>query len=314
MPRPLWKGSISFGLVNIPVTLHRATASSGLRFRQIDRRSKSPVREKRVSERTGQEVPWEDVVKGYEYEDGRVVLLEDAELQQANVRATQTIDIVQFTRADEIDPLYFEMPYYLLPGKGGAKGYALLRETLRKTGRVGIAKVVIRFRQHVAAVLPRGKLLVLELLRYGHELRDAGELEPAEEDPAVAAVNPREVAMAEMLVESMEEPWRPEAFHDEYRDAVLKLIEQKVSGGGGERIETPPAVEASAGADVIDIMALLRRSVERAGGAPGEGVVGGARRGARGTKADSEGRGRRRSTSPSASAAERSTGARRRRA
>ena len=266
MPRPLWKGSISFGLVNIPVTLHGAVSPETLRFRQIDRRSKTPVKEKRVSEHTGQEVPWDDVVKGYEYEDGRFVLLEDAELRQANVKATQTIDIVQFARREEIDPLYFETPYYVAPGKGGAKGYALLREALRESDRVGIAKVVVRFRQHVAALMPQGRLLVLELLRYGHEIRGAADLEVPGDALAEVGVGPREVAMAETLVASMEGPWDPMEYHDEYRDAVLQLIDEKVRGGG-ERTEAPPEMGVEEeGAEVIDIMALLRRSVEAAGG------------------------------------------------
>ena len=265
MPRPLWKGSISFGLVNIPVTLHGAVSPETLRLRQIDRRSKTPVKEKRVSERTGKEVPWDDVVKGYEYEDGRYVLLEDDELRQANVKATQTIDIVQFARREEIDPLYFETPYYVAPGKGGAKGYALLRAALRESDRVGIAKVVVRFRQHMAALMPEGRLLVLELLRYGHEIRDAGDLEVPGDDLAEVGVSPREVAMAETLVASMEEPWDPMEHHDEYRDAVLQLIDEKVRGGG-ERTEAPPEMEEEEGAAVIDIMALLKRSVEAAGG------------------------------------------------
>ena len=266
MPRPLWKGSISFGLVNIPVTLHGAVSPETLRFRQIDRRSKTPVKEKRVSERTGKEVPWDDVVKGYEYEDGRYVLLEDDELRHANVKATQTIDIVQFARREEIDPLYFETPYYVAPGKGGAKGYALLRAALRESDRVGIAKVVVRFRQHMAALMPEGRFLVLELLRYGHEIREAGDLEVPGDDLAEVGVSPREVAMAETLVASMEEPWDPMEYHDEYRDAVLQLIDEKVRGGG-ERTEAPPEMEAEeGGAEVIDIMALLKRSVEAAGG------------------------------------------------
>jgi DNA end-binding protein Ku len=266
MPRPLWKGSISFGLVNIPVTLHGAVNPETLRFRQIDRRSNTPVKEKRVSERTGQEVPWDDVVKGYEYEDGRYVLLEDAELRQANVKATQTIDIVQFARREEIDPLYFETPYYVVPGKGGAKGYALLRAALRESDRVGIAKVVVRFRQHMAALMPEGRLLVLELLRYGHEIRDAADLEVPGDDLAEVGVSSREVAMAETLVASMEEPWEPMEHHDEYRDAVLQLIDEKVRGGG-ELTEALPEMEVEEeGAEVIDIMALLKRSVEAAGG------------------------------------------------
>jgi len=266
MPRPLWKGSISFGLVNIPVTLHGAVTPETLRFRQIDRRSKAPVKEKRVSERTGQEVPWDDVVKGYEYEDGRYVLLEDDELRGANVKATQTIDIVQFARREEIDPLFFETPYYVAPGKGGAKGYALLREALRESDRVGIAKVVVRFRQHVAALMPQGRLLVLELLRYGHEIRDAADLEVPGDDLAEIGVGPREVAMAETLVQSMEEPWRPQEFHDEYRDAVLQLIDEKVRSGG-ERAEVEREAEAPQdSAEVVDIMALLKRSVEATGG------------------------------------------------
>jgi DNA end-binding protein Ku len=271
MPRPLWKGSISFGLVNIPVTLHGAVSPETLRFRQIDRRSKTPVREKRVSESTGQEVPWDDVVKGFEYEDGRYVLLEDAELRQANVKATQTIDIVQFARREEIDPLYFETPYYVAPGKGGAKGYALLRAALRESDRVGIAKVVVRFRQHMAALMPEGRLLVLELLRYGHEIRDAADLEVPGDDLAEVGVSAREVAMAETLVASMEEPWDPMEYHDEYRDAVMQLIDEKVRSGG-ERIERQPEAELpEEGAEVIDIMALLKRSVEAAGSGTAEG-------------------------------------------
>lgn len=266
MPRPIWKGSISFGLVNIPVGLYTAAERDTLRFRQIDRRSRAPVRQKRVSEATEEEVPWTDVVKGYEDRPGHFVLLDDEDFLRANVKATQTIEIVQFSPAEQITPAFFETPYFVAPDKAGVKGYALLRETLRRAGLAGIAKVVIRSRQHVAALLPQDGVMVLELLRYAHELRDPAELEVPGAEAEQLGVSQKELELAATLVDAMREPWRPEAFRDEYRDDLLKLIEQKAAGAG-EAAEA--AVVQPAAAEIVDIMSLLKRSVEEAGARAG---------------------------------------------
>ena len=267
MPRVLWKGAISFGLVNIPVSLHSAEKRNTLDFTLLDRRDFAPVGYKRVNKQTGREVPWEQVVKGYEYEEGSYVALSDEDFKRANVEATQTVDITAFVDAADIDPIYYDTPYYLSPGKRGEKGYALLRETLRKSGKAAIANVVIRTRQHVAVLLPMDELLVLNTLRYADELRPAGDLEL----PGHAKASAREVEMALRLVKEMSEKWKPEKYHDTYRDDLLARIKEKVKAGETREI-TEPEDEKKAprkGAEVIDLMALLKRSVEE-GGRPGK--------------------------------------------
>ena len=256
MPRELWKGTINFGLVNIPVSLYPAEERQELSFTMLDRRDLAPVGYKRFNKNTGDEVPYEQIVKGYEWEDGQYVLLEKEDFKRANVEATQSVDIVGFVNASDIPQYYFESPYYLAPGKHGEKGYALLRETLERTGRIAIANVVIRTRQHLAAVYPQGKLLVLNTLRYQNEIRDADDIK-APEDSKAAKVQPREMQMAERLVDDMVMKWDPKEFHDTYRDDLLKLIEQKAEG----RLKPAPKERKQKESNVVDFASLLEKSL-----------------------------------------------------
>jgi len=269
MPRPIWKGAISFALVNVPVALYAAETRDTLHFRQLDRGTLTPVSEHRINEQTGREVAWDDIVKGYEYSPDRYVVVTDEELEAADPRATHTIEIQAFVSASEIDPRYYDRPYYIVPGPNGAKGYALLREALRRSGRVAVAKVVIRTKEYLAAVIPVDHVLVLELMRYEHELRPSSELEIPEEDLEALGVKDRELALAEQLVAAMIEEWRPEQYRDAYRDEVLELVRRKVEAGLlTEPLPAPAAEPAAAGAEVIDIMRLLKESVARRRGRP----------------------------------------------
>jgi DNA end-binding protein Ku len=263
MARAIWKGSISFGLVNIPVGLYAAETRNDISFKMLDKKTMSPIHYKRVAEESGKEVPWDETVRGYEFESGQYVVLSDADLKGAAPEATQTIDIVDFVDLEEISPLYFDKPYYLGPDKKGAKAYALLRETLRRTGKVGIAKVVIRTREYLAAVVARGDVLTLELMRYAHELRDPSELDvPAGKQ----GVSDREIDMAERLVEGMVSAWDPEKYKDSYRDDLMKMIEKRVEAGQLEKSPEPAAkAEKAPRSNVIDLMALLKQSVEGGG-------------------------------------------------
>jgi DNA end-binding protein Ku len=263
MPRAIWKGSISFGLVNIPVGLYSAESRDEISFKLLDRKTMSPIHYKRVAEESGKEVPWEETVRGYEFEEGKYVVLSDEDLKRAAPEATQTIDIIDFVDLEEISPLYFDKPYYLGPDKKGAKAYALLRETLRRTGKVGIARVVIRTRQYLAAVVARGDVLTLELLRYAHELRDPDELDVPH---GKAGVTDREIDMAERLVEGMVSEWDPEKYKDEYRRDLMKMIEERVEAGQLESSPEPAPRPQRAASNVVDLMALLKQSVEQGGG------------------------------------------------
>ena len=269
MARALWKGSISFGLVNIPVGLFSAEQrDEGISFAQLDRRSMSPIGYKRYNKNSGEEVPWVEIVRGYEYEPGRYVVLSDADFERANPKASRTVEILDFVDASEIEPLYFDKPYYLAPPSGGAaaKGYALLRETLRRTGKVGVARVVIRTREYLAAVLVRGSMLLLEVLRYPYELRTSEDLEVPGEDLEALGVSAKELKMAEMLVQQMVEDWQPDKYKDRYRDDLLARIREKIAAGETEAAAGAAVEEeAETGAEVVDIMSLLKRSVERAG-------------------------------------------------
>jgi len=266
MPHAIWKGSISFGLVTIPVTLYPAEERRDLAFRMLDGRDMTPVKQRRVNERTGEEVPWDEIVKGFELEEGRFIVVSDEDFRAADVEATQTIDVIAAVCADEIDPAYFDKPYYLEPARAGRKAYALLRETLRGAKRVALAKVVIRTRQHLAALIPDGPLLMLEILRYPHELRSIEALDLPAEGVAEAGVSDDELAIATQLVETISRPFDPSAeeYRDTYRDALLELIERKAEGG--EVAEPAAAAEGAAdeSAEVVDIASLLRASLEAA--------------------------------------------------
>ena len=260
MPRGLWKGAISFGLVNVPVELFPAEKrSSEIDLTLLDKRDLAPVGYKRYNKTTGEDVPWAGIVKGYEYEDGRYVVLSDEDFRRANVEASKTVDIVAFVDAKEIDPFYYETPYYLAPGKRGEKAYALLREALAKAGKVGIATVVIRTRQYLAAVMPQDDLLLMNTLRYADGIRDARELNP---DFSRSKISSKEIDLALRLIRDMEEKWKPAQYKDTYREDLLKRIEEKVKAGQTEEITKPEKEKAAGGAEVIDLMALLRKSVE----------------------------------------------------
>ena len=264
MARGLWKGAISFGLVNVPVELYSAEKrSSELDLTMLDKRDLAPVGYKRYNKVTGDDVPWAEIVKGYEYEDGRYVVLSDEDFRRANIEASKTVDIQAFVDLKAIPPLYFETPYYLAPGRRGEKAYALLRDALRKSGKAGVATVVIRTRQYLAAVIPRDDVLVMNTLRYAGELRGVEALAiPASALSAKATA--KELDMALRLVDDMSEEWQPEKFKDTYREDLLARIEAKVKAGQTQEITAPAKGEdEAAGAEVIDLMALLKKSVER---------------------------------------------------
>ena len=263
MQRALWKGAISFGLINIPVELYAAEKRDELDFTMLDKRDLSPVGYKRYNKKNGKEVAWGNIVKGYEYEDGQYVLLSDEDLRRANVEATQTVDIQAFVDADQVPVTYYEQPYYLAPTKAGAKAYALLRETLRKTGKMAIAKIVIRTRQHIAAVMPFDNILNLITLRYPTELKAPDDLQ-VPGGAKQSGVTAREVEMAQSLVESMSAEWNPDDFHDTYRDDVLALVRKKIKSRQTHSVAEPDDDGADTGrssAQVIDLMALLKKSI-----------------------------------------------------
>ena len=262
MPHAIWNGSISFGLVTIPVTIFPAEdAGTRLSFHQLDKHDLAPVKQKRVNANTGDEVAWDDIVKGYELEGGRWVVVTDEDFRAANVEATQTIDILGAVCAEEIEPVYFSKPYYLQPSTTGRKAYALLRETLAKAGRVALCKVVIRTREHLAALIPSDEMLLLEILRYPDELRASDSLDLPGRDLEAEGVTESELAMATQLIETIERSFDPAEYHDTYRDDLLALIERKADGG---EIAAPPEPTEEATAEVVDIMSLLKKSLEDA--------------------------------------------------
>lgn len=257
--RPLWKGAISFGLVNIPVGLypairHKPTVDLVL-LRDSDH---SRIHYKKVAENDGEEVSKEHIVKGYEYEKGHYAVLAPEDLQRVQIKSNQLVDIREFVEVAEIEPRFFEEPYFLAPEKAGAKAYNLLRLVLEKTGLVGIAKVVIRPpREHLAAVKPLDGALILETMHFADELRD-----PAELDIPKAEPGSKELDMANTLVKAMAGKWKPEKYHDEYREALLKLIEQKVKSGA-KAMPAPKAGQKAAPDKIIDLAALLKQSLSQ---------------------------------------------------
>src|SRR5437870_2051243 len=259
MARAIWKGSISFGLVNIPIALYPATRREEFKFRLLRKSDLSPVNYKRVAEKDGKEVPWDQIVKGYEYEKGKYGVLKDEDFQRVDLEATQTVDIQDFVELDEIDPIFFYKPYYLEPQKGGDKAYALLRDALKDSKKVGIAKVVIKTREYLAGVKPEDGALVLELMHFADELADTEKLHV----PKKVEVGKREMNMAKSLIDSMSAKWNPEKYHDEYREALMEVIEEKVEAGGKEIEEKPkPKRQAT---KVIDLVSVLQQSLEKTG-------------------------------------------------
>lgn len=266
MPRAVWKGALSFGLVYIPIEMYSAASSSSLNLNLLDKRDFAPVGYQRINKRTGKTVEWADIVKGYEYKKGEYVALSDEDFRQANVKASQTIEITSFTNAADIGPEFYDTPYYLAPTKGGEKGYALLREALLRTGKVGVGSVVMRGRQHYGVVGADKRLMHFNTLRFAAELRSAEDLE-APSKSAKANVSPKELGMAERLLDEMSAPWKPAEYHDTYREDLMRRIEEKVRKHQTHVLtakEKAPK-EGRQSAQVIDLMAVLKKSLETRG-------------------------------------------------
>lgn len=262
MARPIWTGSLSFGLLNIPVSLMSGERRTDLSFRMLDSRDKKPIRFERVNADTGDEVPWKDIVKAFEYDKGSYVVLEKEDIAAAAPESHESVDVETFVDAASINLRYFEKPYVLVPGKKAEKGYVLLRETLKKSGKVGIARVVIRTREYMCAVMPDAQALVLILLRYPQELVDFDEYKLPEGKPAEYRIAPKELEMAEQLIQSMASPWDPAAYHDEFRARLSAIIKKRIKAAGSTTTFEEPAAREDAATNVVDFMALLQQSLD----------------------------------------------------
>lgn len=256
--RPIWTGALSFGLVNIPVRLFSAVqAKERVSFRLLHKTDHAPIRYERVCEKDGEVVPWDDIVKGYEYAKGKFIALTDDDFKAAAIESSKAIDILDFVKADEIDPRYFETPYYLVPAKGGEKAYALLREAIKRAEVVGIGKITMRSNSlHLAGVKTVDDALVLDVMRFASELVDAGDLD----FPADAGVRPQELQMAEQLIENLSAKFDPTKYVDDYRANLMKIIRAKLKG---KKVETPEPAERES-TEVIDLMARLQESLKAA--------------------------------------------------
>jgi len=278
MPRALWKGSLAFGLVNIPVELHTAVRDSRPRFRMLHAKDKSPVKFERVCAREGTPVAWEDLVKGFEYEKGRFVVLSKEDFKAAALEKTRTVDIRSFVKGEEIDDRFFETSYYLTPVKGGERAYALLREAIRETGLVGVATIVLRDAQHLAALEVAGDAMVLTLMRYAEELVDVTEFT----FPSVEVRKP-ELQMARSLVEQFADTWDPSQYTDQYRANLMKIIKARLKGKEAHLVDDVKPQQA----EVVDLMERLRRSLQGAGGKSPSARASKPRAGAKSTSARS---------------------------
>jgi DNA end-binding protein Ku len=258
MSRALWKGAISFGLVNIPIELHTAVRDNRPRFRMLHASDQSPIKFQRVCARDGTPVAWDDLVKGYEYDKGRFVVLTKEDFQTAALEKSRTVDIIDFVKSEEIDDRFFETPYYMLPAKGGERAYALLREAIRASDRIGIAKIILRETQHLAALEVIGEALVLTMMRFADELADISTFS----FPPAGGVRPQELAMAKALVENLAAEWEPAKYTDDYRENLMKVIRAKMKG----RAPKLSLTEEPQSADVVDLMERLRRSLAGASG------------------------------------------------
>jgi len=267
MPRSIWSGSIAFGLVNIPVSLTNAENRPDVQLHMVDSKNHARIRYERVNSESGEEVPWDRMVRGYEHEDGQFILLTDKDLEAVQPKLTKTIEITEFVPLADIDPLLFDKPYYLEPDKRGQKAYALLREALRKSGKAGISKVVIRTREYLSAMFPRDEALVLMLLRFPQEIRSIAKLDLPSSKEKEWQPAKRELDLALRLIDEMSGEWKPEEHHDEYRQALLDFIERKVAQGDvATDVKGGDEREVAASTKVVDLADYLQRSVEQAGG------------------------------------------------
>ncbi len=252
--RPIWTGALSFGLVNIPVRLYSATAGTTLNLDMLHKKDLQPIRYARVCRSDGKEVPYADIVKGYEYRDGDYVVLTEEDIKKAYARRTKMIEIIDFTKENQIDPIYYEKPYYLEPEKGAEKAYGLLYEALKRSKKVGVAKFVLRNKEHLAVIRPFGKAVVVEQLRFDEELRKPDELNL----PKTTAVKGREIQMALALIEQLTAPFKPKDYKDTYQHELKKVIAAKAKGKPIKKHEKEPEVT-----EVADIMKLLKESLEK---------------------------------------------------
>ena len=264
MARPIWTGTLSFGLLNVPVSLMSGERSVDLHFRMLDSRSNTPVRYERVNAETGEEVPWKEIVKAFEYEKGNYVVLEPEDIKSAASEGREAVEVEAFVDAESIGPEYFEKPYVLVPGKKAEKGYVLFRETLKRTGKIGIARVVIRTREYLSAVMPKGDALMLMLLRYPQELVDTDDYKIPAGAASKYRISAKEMQMAEQLIDSMSGDWKPDDYRDEFRDRLRKVIEKRLKSKGA--VITPTAEDETdtpenAATNVVDFMALLQKSL-----------------------------------------------------
>ena len=261
--RPIWNGILSFGLLNVPVALMSGERRIDLSFRMLDARDNTPIRYERVNAETGEEVPWKDIVKAFEYDKGSYVVLETEDIKSAAAERHESIDIDTFVDINDISPQFFEKPYVLVPGKKAEKGYVLLRETLKRTGRVGVAKVVIRTREYLCAVMPKGDALLLIILRYPQEVVDVGDYVLPAGKAEAYRVTDKELQMAEQLIESMSGTWNPGEYKDEFRDRLSKVIDERLRSKG--KVSKKDLVDADtpedAATNVVDFMALLQKSL-----------------------------------------------------
>jgi DNA end-binding protein Ku len=260
MPRAIWKGAISFGLVHIPVSLVSATSSQGVDFDWLDKRSMDPVGYKRINKTTGKEVTKDNIVKGVAYEKGRYVILSEDEIRSAHPKSTQTIEIIAFVASDQIPLQNIDTPYFLAPDKRGGKVYALLRETLKKTRKVALANVVLHTKQHLAALMPLESALVLVMLRWPAEVRGLDELELGS-DVTKPTLAKGELDMAKRLVEDMSADWKPEEYRDSFQEKIMALVAKKAKAGKIEDVESSEGEDERKSADVIDLTELLKRSL-----------------------------------------------------
>ena len=269
MARPIWKGAISFGLVNVPVEVYPADQSHAISFSMLDKRDFAPIGFKRYNKKSGDEVPWGNVVKGYEYEKGQYVVLTDEDFRRANVKASQTIEIETFVPASSIPAPYFETPYYLVPSARGEKAYALLRDALASEKKIAVGQVVIRTKQHLVALIPEGPALMMDVLRYANEIRDTEGLSLPSKAAKAAGVSTREMELAQRLIDDMSGAWKPEQFKDTYHEDLMKRIEEKIKRGETKEL-TEPEKEAGGRkkAEVIDLMELLKQSIDKGGKKP----------------------------------------------
>jgi DNA end-binding protein Ku len=258
----IWKGSISFGLLNIPCSLQTAQADKEIHFSMLDEKGLSRIKFRRVNADTGKEVPYERIVKGYEYKPGHYVVMNEGDFKKANPKATQTIDIEDFALLEDVDLLMFERPYYLVPQKGAEKGYFLLRQALADTKKVAVAKIVIRTKQHLCLIFPRGDYLILELLRFAHQVKEVSEVNYLKEVNKRVSYTQKELKMAEDLIAGMTSKWKPEQYKDTYYSDLMKLIQAKVKQGKGKLVKEPKEEKLEPLTDnVVDLMPLLAKSL-----------------------------------------------------